>query len=73
MLILDNGLPGVALSASDEFLSLTPIERVSLLIAVVQLCGTAMAAIAVDHPEDELDIKELMEMVAIQPENKALN
>jgi len=73
MLITDKDNPGVRISASDEFMEMPAVQRVSLLVAAVQLCGAAIGAIVGDNPDEEIEIRELLEAVAIQPEDQALN
>ena len=64
---------GVRISAADAFLDLTSVERVALLVASIQLCGAAISAIITDNPDDEEDIKELLNVLSIHPEDQALN
>lgn len=73
MLINDKGQPGVRITADNEFNDLYPIERVGLLVAAVQLCGAAISAIVAENPDDESDIRELLDTVSIYPEDQALN
>jgi len=73
MLINDKKQPGVRIAAMDEFMDMSPVERVGLLVAAVQLCGAAITAIAADNPEYDEEITEVMESLSIEPEDKALN
>lgn len=73
MLITDRGNPGVKINASDEFLSLPPVERVGLIMAAIKLCSAAVTAIILDCPDDEEEIKDLIQAVDIEPESGMLN
>jgi len=73
MLLNSKDEPGVKITASNDFMELEPIQRVSLLVAAVQLCGVAISAIITDNPDDELDIRELLESVEIRPLEHDLN
>ena len=73
MLLNQNDQPGVRISATDEFMELLPIQRVGLLIAAIQLCGVAISAVVSDNPDDEIEIRELLESVAISPMQQDLN
>jgi hypothetical protein len=73
LLLNDSNQPGVRIAAQDEFLDMTPIERVGLLVAAVQLCGAAISAIAADNPDDQDEIRDILESVSIHPEDQALN
>lgn len=73
MLINDKNQPGVRIAAMDEFMEMSPVDRVGLLVAAVQLCGAAITAIASDNPDYEEEITEIMESISIQPEDQALN
>lgn len=73
MMILPNGEPGVKLSAGDDFLDVSPLARVTLLIAAVQLCGAAIVAICEDNPDDAIDIEEMMDCMSIIPSVQSVN
>lgn len=73
LLVLKNGEPGVRLSAGDEFMEAAPVDRVSLLVAAIQLCGAAITAICDDNPDDKAEIMEVMESMTIAPSGQAIN
>lgn len=73
MLVEKNGRLGVQMMASDAFTDLTPVDRIGLLVAVIQLCGVGVSAIIADHPDDEAEISELLHRLSIDPEDQALN
>jgi hypothetical protein len=73
MLITDKDQPGVCITASDYFENMPPAHRVALLLAAVQLCGAAIAAISSDNPDDEEEIDAMMRGLSIHPDDQALN
>lgn len=73
MLILANGDPGVKMSAGSDFMDVTPLERISLLMAAAKLCGAAMVAICEDNPNDKIDLEEILNFLTIIPSNQSVN
>lgn len=73
MIVTDKDLPGVRIQATEEFLDMEPIERVSLLIAAVKLCGAAISAVVADNPEYESEIWEYLDVATLHPDDQALN
>lgn len=73
MMILPNGDPGVKISAEPDFLDMSPLARVTLLIAAVHLCGAAIVAICEDNPDEAMDIEEMMDCMSIIPSANSVN
>lgn len=59
--------PGVKLTALQEFMDLTPIQRVVMMGAVIHLCGAAIDAIISDNPDDAGEIRAVLEHLSIEP------
>ncbi len=73
ILKLPSGLPGVRLSALDDFMEIPPVERAILMAAVIQLCGAAIEAIYEDHPEEQNEIRRGLDAVMIEPKQNTIN
>lgn len=73
VLKLSSGQPGVRLSASEEFMEVSPVDRAILIAAVIQVCGAAIEAICHDHPNDQDEIREKLSAVMIEPQTRHLN
>lgn len=59
--------PGVKLTALQEFMDLTPLQRAVMIGAVIHLCGAAIDAIIHDNPDDAGTIREVLENLSIEP------
>ena len=73
LLVLRDDEPGVRLSAGDEFMALSPVARISLLMAAIQLCGAAIGAICDDNPNESIDLMEMMDAMSINPSDHTMN
>jgi hypothetical protein len=62
--------PGVKLTALQEFMDMTPVQRAVMIGAVVQLCGAAIDAIISDNPDDAEVIREVLDNLSIEPSDK---
>lgn len=62
--------PGVKLTALQEFMDMTPVQRAVMIGAVVQLCGAAIDAIISDNPDDADVIREVLDNLSIEPSDK---
>ena len=62
--------PGVMLTALQEFMDMTPVQRAVMIGAVVQLCGAAIDAIISDNPDDAEVIREVLDNLSIEPSDK---
>lgn len=62
--------PGVKLTALQEFMDMTPVQRAVMIGAVVQLCGAAINAIISDNPDDAEVIREVLDNLSIEPSDK---
>jgi hypothetical protein len=60
-----DGDPGVRLSADQSFMDLDPVDRCTLLAAVMHLCTMSISAICADHPDSEDEIRERVEGLSI--------
>lgn len=59
--------PGVKLTALQEFMDLSPMQRVVMIGAVIHLCGAAIDAIINDNPDEAKEIREVLEHLSIEP------
>lgn len=59
--------PGVKLTALQEFMDLSPMQRAAMIGAVIHLCGAAIEAIISDNPDDAETIREMLEHLSIEP------
>ena len=59
--------PGVKLTALQEFMDMTPIQRAVMIGAVIHLCGAAIEAIIKDHPDDAEVIRDVLGNLSIEP------
>ena len=59
--------PGVKLTALQEFMDLTPLQRAVMMGAVIHLCGAAIDAIISDNPDEAGEIREVLEHLSIEP------
>ena len=63
----DEMAPGVKLSAAQEFMDLPPLHRAVMMASVMHLCGVAIDAILHDHPDDAIDICDMLQNMSIRP------
>lgn len=73
MMELSNGQPGVKLETTDAFMELPPIERATFLNAALQLCAMAIGAVIDDHPDEEDEITDRLEAMAIEAQARVTN
>jgi hypothetical protein len=59
--------PGVKLTAFQEFVDMTPLQRAAMIGAVIHLCGAAIDAIISDNPDDAEIIRAMLEHLSIEP------
>lgn len=59
--------PGVKLTALQEFLDMTPLQRAAMIGAVIHLCSAAIDAIISDNPDDAEIIRAMLEHLSIEP------
>lgn len=59
--------PGVKLTALQEFMDMTPMQRAAMMGAVIHLCGAAIDAIISDNPDDAGEIRAVLEHLSIEP------
>ena len=59
--------PGVKLTALQEFMDMTPMQRAVMMGAVIHLCGAAIDAIINDNPDDAMKIRKVLEHLSIEP------
>lgn len=59
--------PGVKLTALQEFMDMTPLQRAVMIGAVIHLCGAAIDAIINDNPNDAGEIREVLDALIIEP------
>ena len=59
--------PGVKLTALQEFMDMTPMQRAVMMGAVIHLCGAAIDAIISDHPDEAGEIRAVLEHLSIEP------
>lgn len=62
--------PGVKLTALQEFMDMTPVQRAVMIGAVIQLCGAAIDAIISDNPDDAGVIREVLDNLSIEPSSE---
>ena len=60
-------VPGVKLTALQEFMDMTPLQRAVMIGAVIHLCGAAIDAIISDNPDDAGEIREVLDALIIEP------
>jgi hypothetical protein len=67
MRLTQEAAPGVKLTALQEFMDATPLQRAVMLAAAIHLCGAAIDAIVSDNPDDADQIREMLEHISIEP------
>lgn len=60
-------VPGVKLTALQEFMDLSPMQRAMMIGAVIHLCGAAIDAIISDNPDEAGEIRAVLEHLSIEP------
>lgn len=60
-------VPGVKLTALQEFMDMTPLQRAVMIGAVIHLCGAAIDAIISDNPNYAGEIREVLDALIIEP------
>lgn len=73
LMLTESDDPGVSISAKREFVDMEPLEQITLLIAAVKLCGSAITAIITDNPDEDIDLEEMMENMDIRVSDRELN
>jgi hypothetical protein len=73
LMLTDSDDPGVSISAKREFVEMEPLEQITMLIAAVKLCGSAITAIIMDNPDEDIDLEEMIESMDIRVADQELN
>lgn len=64
-------VPGVKLTALEEFMDMPPVQKAVMISAVMQLCSAIIEAIMEDSPDDADEIREVLTCLSIEREEEA--
>ena len=67
MRLTEEAAPGVKLTALQEFMDMTPIQRAVMIGAAIHLCGAAIEAIINDAPDDADAIRSALSNMSLEP------